>query len=87
MVELRPADDIVAGDHGLEVALEHPLYVRRIRPGPAQVRCRLEGAAAGAVGEILGVQHDAGQQRLGLRLQQVARLDEVLEQLRHQLRR
>ena len=69
----------------MQVALEHALHVLGVRPDTAQVGRRLEGTAAGAVGKILGIQHDAGEQGLGLAFQHVRRLHQILHQLRHQL--
>ena len=85
MVDLRLPHDGVAGHHGIQIALEHPLHVLRIRAAAAQVRRRLEGAAAGAVGKVLGVQYDACQQGLRLAFQHVGRFDQILHQLRDQL--
>ena len=65
--------------------MEHPLDILGVGACPAQPGRRLEGAPAGAVGKVLGVQHDARQHRLGLGPEHVPGLDEVLHQLRHQL--
>ena len=46
---------------------------------------RRSQAAAGAQGEALGIQHDPGQQRLGLGLGHIARIGQLLQQLRQQL--
>ena len=56
-------------------------------PARRRIRRRLKGAAAGAVGEVLGIQHDACQQGLRLAFEDVPRLHQVLQQLRHQLTR
>ena len=60
-------DDVIALDHAGKVALEEPLYVRRVRARAAQERGGLKRAPAGAHREVLRVEHDAREQRLGLR--------------------
>ena len=61
-----------------EVVLEVALHVRGVRPRPAQEGGRLKGPPAGAEGKVLGVQHDAGKQCLGLLPKDLGGLAEVL---------
>ena len=65
--ELGVTDDVVALDHAGKVALEESLYVRRVRACAAQECGGLKCASAGAHREVLRVEHDAREQRLGLR--------------------
>ena len=78
-------DDVVAGDGARQVVLEQLAHVAGVGAGTAQEGRRLKGAAAGAHGEILGVQHHAGQQGLRLDAQQVRGLHDVLDELGDQL--
>ena len=64
--------------------MEQPLDLRRIRAGTPQEGRRLKGAAAGPLGEMLGIQHDTCQQRPCFLPQKVGRLHQILQQLRHQ---
>ena len=84
-VQHRPPYDGIAVDHGFQITLEHPLHILGVSPGPAQIRRRLKGAPAGAVGKALGIQHNARQQSLRLGFQQVAGLQQIPQQLRHHL--
>ena len=54
-------------------------------PGAAQERRRLKRALAGADSEVLRIEHDAREHCLRLHAQDVRLLDQLLEQLRHQL--
>ena len=65
--ELGVTNDVIALDHAGKVALEESLYVRRVRARAAQERGGLKRAPAGAHREVLRVEHDAREQRLGLR--------------------
>ena len=65
--ELGVTDDVITLDHAGKVALEESLYVRRVRARAAQERGGLKRAPAGAHREVLCVEHDAREQRLGLR--------------------
>ena len=85
MVHPGVADDVVAGDDPRQVVLEELLHVAGVSAGAAEEGRRLKGAGAGAHGKVLGVQHDAGQHRLGLDLEEVGGLQDVLEQLGDQL--
>ena len=85
-VELGVLDDGVFGDGARQVVLEEFLDLGGVRPGPAQEGRRLKGAAAGAHGEVLGVQDNARQQGLRLRPRQVGGVGDILEQLGDQLR-
>ena len=84
-VQLGVLDDIVFGDGAGQVVLEQLLHLPGVGAGAAQEGCRLKGAAAGAHGEVLGIQHDARQQGLRLCAEQVGGLRDVLEQLGDQL--
>ena len=73
-----PSENVVALHHVAEVVLEVALNVRGVRPRPAQEGGRLKGPPAGAEGKVLGVQHDAGKQCLGLLPKDLGGLAEVL---------
>ena len=73
------ADDVIAGDDPRQVVLEELLHVAGVSAGAAEEGRRLKGAGAGTHGEVLGVQHDAGQHRLGLDLEEVGGLQDILE--------
>ena len=85
MIDLRLPHNGIAGHHGVQIALEHALHVLGVGAHPPQVGRRFEGTAAGAVGEILGIQHDTRQQRLRFAPQHVSGLHQILHQLRDQL--
>ena len=53
----------------------------------AQHRRRVKGALAGADGEALGIEHDAGHQRLGLAAEHICRFWKLLDYLGHKLTR
>ena len=85
LIHLGVSDDVVAGDGSLQIVLEELFHLSSIRPGAAQEGGSLKGAPAGAHGKLLGIQHDAGQQGLGLGPEEVGRLHDVLEKLGDQL--
>ena len=78
MVQLRLPDDGVPVYHGLQVALEQALHILGIGAGAPQVGRRLEGAAAGTVGKVLGIQHNARQQCLRFAFQHIGGLHQIL---------
>ena len=78
-------NDMELGDRVPQVVLEELVHLGGVGPGFAQESGGLKGTAAGAHGKALGVQHNAGQQGLGLLALQVAGVQDVLDQLRHQL--
>lgn len=85
-IELGVLDEGIFGHRVGQVVLIELFHLGSVRAGAAEEGCRLEGAATGAHGEVLGVQHDAGQQGLGLGAQDLVGLHNVLQQLRDHLR-
>ena len=69
----------------LHVRLQELFDLRGVGPGAAQERRRLKRALASADGEILRIEHDAREHCLRFHAQDVRLLDQLLEQLRHQL--
>ena len=78
-------DDVIPGDGALQVVLKELLHIPGVRAGSAEKGRSLEGPAAGAHGELLGVQHDAGQQGLRLGAEEVGGLHDILQKLGDQL--
>ena len=85
-VEIGVLDDGIFTDGVLEVVLIELLHLGGISARAAQEGGSFKGASAGAHGEVLGVQHDAGQQRLRLGPKQLIGLHDVLQKLGDQLR-
>ena len=84
-VHLGILNDAVLG-HGIgQASLEHLLHFSGVSSGPAQEGGGLKGAASGAHGEVLGVQHQARHHGLCLAPQQFPGLHEVAQQLADQL--
>lgn len=81
-VKLRPGDDGAFLAVSLHAAGEHPLDLHGVRPLLAQIGGGLEGAHPRLHDEAAGIQHDAGQQGLGLQAGQAA-ARHVLHQLGH----
>ena len=81
---LGAADHVIFGNGVLQIVLEQLFHLCGVCAPPPEEGRRLKGAPAGAKGKALGVQNDARQKRLGLQTQQIGRLDEVLNHLRHQ---
>ena len=84
-VKLGVLHDAVARDRILHVVLQQAFDIGRVGAAAAQIGRRVKGALAGADRKALGVEHDAGEQRLGLALDDVARLGDLLQHLGDQL--
>ena len=78
-VELGVLNDGVLGDGALQIVLEELFYLRGVGARPAQEGGGLKGAPTGAHGKVLGVQHDTGQQSLGLRPGEIGGVGDVLQ--------
>ena len=85
MIGLGPLNDLELGHRIPQIVLEALVDLGDVRPGLAQEGGGLKGTAAGAHGKALGIQHDARQDRLRLHPFQVAGIQDILDQLRHQL--
>ena len=85
-VEPRGLNDLIFEDCRVEIGLEQLLDLDGVRARAAQEGRSLKRARTGADGEVLRVEHDAGEQRLCLERRDVLLVDCVLQKLRHQLR-